>query len=278
MISPASRLTGRNLEQFGFRRRFNAIVLGIQRRTRMIRAAMSEIRLEAGDVLMVQGAPEDIRALRGHPDLILLEWSATDLPSPFHARRATATFLGTVLLAATGVLPIVIAAVLGAAGMIVTGCLTARQAARAIDRTVFMMMGAALALGVALEATGGASYLADALLRALGEASIGDVATLPSGVTVPAYRGIPIVPNDWNPVNQTTGSLTTGTTVMAGTLDDGSGLHGISGLTAANAAGIVVEEVGIAEAKDETITRVKWYSGLAMFSELGLAALTGVSN
>ena len=170
MISPASRLTGRNLEQFGFRRRFNAIVLGIQRRTRMIRAAMSEIRLEAGDVLMVQGAPEDIQALRGHPDLILLEWSATDLPSPFHARRATAAFLGTVLLAAAGIVPIVIAAVLGAAAMLVTGCLTARQAARAIDRTVFMMMGAALALGVALEATGGASYLADALLRALAGA------------------------------------------------------------------------------------------------------------
>lgn len=120
------------------------------------------------------------------------------------------------------------------------------------------------------------SYLA--LLRALGGASIGDVVELPSGTTVPAYRGIPIFKNDWIPTNQTQGSLTTGTTVLAGTLDDGSRTHGIAGLTAQNAAGLMVEEVGIHQTKDETITRVKWYSGLALFSLKGLAALKGVSN
>ena len=67
--------------------------------------------------------------------------------------------------------------------------------------------------------------------------------------------------------------------VFAGTLDDGSMSHGISGITAANeAAGMQVEEVGISETKDETITRVKWYCGLALFSLKGLAALKGVTN
>ncbi len=117
-----------------------------------------------------------------------------------------------------------------------------------------------------------------ALLRALGGAGIGEVVTLPSGQSVPAYRGVPIFRNDYMPVNQTTGALTTGTTVLFGTLDDGSRMHGIAGLTAANQAGMVVERVGIHQSKDETITRVKWYSGLALFSLKGLAALTGVSN
>lgn len=120
------------------------------------------------------------------------------------------------------------------------------------------------------------SYLA--LLRALGGASIGDVVTLPSGTVVPAYRGIPIFKNDWLPTNQTQGSLSTGTTMLAGTLDDGSRTHGIAGLTASNAAGLLVEEVGVHQSKDETITRVKWYSGLALFSLKGLAALKGISN
>jgi hypothetical protein len=121
------------------------------------------------------------------------------------------------------------------------------------------------------------SYLA--LLRALGGASIGDVVQLPSGTTVPAYRGIPIFKNDWMPTNQTRGSASgTCTTVLAGTLDDGSRTHGIAGLTASNAAGLNVEEVGIHQSKDETITRVKWYSGLALFSLKGLAALSGVTN
>lgn len=120
------------------------------------------------------------------------------------------------------------------------------------------------------------SYLA--LLRALGGASIGDVVTLPNGSQVPAYRNIPIFRNDYFPVNQTKGATTTCTSVIAGTLDDGSMMHGISGITAANANGLQIEEVGISETKDETITRVKWYCGMALFSEKGIGALTGITN
>ena len=117
-----------------------------------------------------------------------------------------------------------------------------------------------------------------ALLRSLGGASIQDTVQLPSGASIPAYRGIPLLRNDYIPVDQTTGSLTTGTSMFAGTFDDGSEMHGIAGLTAANSAGIVVEDVGASETKDERITRVKWYVGLANFSEKGLAVLTGLSN
>lgn len=120
------------------------------------------------------------------------------------------------------------------------------------------------------------SYMA--LLRGLGGASIGDVVELPSGETVPAYRGVPMFRNDWVPINQTTGANNTTTTFFAGTLDDGSRQHGISGLTAAMAAGISVVDVGESETKDERIWRVKWYSGLALFSELGLAAASGITN
>jgi len=167
MVSPASRIIGQTVDQIGFRRLYNVAILGIQRRTRMLRAGPSEIRLEAGDVLLVQGEPDSISALRGNPDMILMEWSAADLPSPFHTRRAAAIFLGMVALAGSGVVPIVTAAVAAAAAMIATGCLTVRQAARAVDYTIIMMIGAALGLGVALEETGGASFLADTMIMAL---------------------------------------------------------------------------------------------------------------
>lgn len=114
------------------------------------------------------------------------------------------------------------------------------------------------------------------LLRALGGANITEVVTLPSGRTVPSYRGIPIFRNDWIPTNG--GAGTNETTIMAGTWDDGSGKHGISGLTAMDAAGIRITEVGESETKDETITRVKMYAGFAVFSELGIAAITEVTN
>jgi HK97 family phage major capsid protein len=117
-----------------------------------------------------------------------------------------------------------------------------------------------------------------ALLRALGGAGIGETITLPSGKTVPTYRGIPIFRNDYIPINQTRGSSSACTSIMMGTLDDGSMSHGIAGLTASGNAGISVEEVGTSETKDETITRVKFYNGLANFSEKGLAMLNGINN
>lgn len=120
------------------------------------------------------------------------------------------------------------------------------------------------------------SYMA--LLRGLGGASINEVVQLPSGREVPGYRGVPIFKNDWLPINQTKGSGSAQTTIMAGTLDDGSRMHGIAGLTAEQAAGIQVVPVGESETKDESITRIKWYSGLALFSEKGLAAADGITD
>ena len=117
-----------------------------------------------------------------------------------------------------------------------------------------------------------------ALLRGLGGATIGDVVTLPSGRQVPAYRGVPIFRNDFIATNQTKGSATNTTTLFAGTLDDGSGKHGIAGLTAMGEAGIRVTEIGESETKDESITRVKMYCGLANFSQLGLYAMPGITD
>lgn len=116
------------------------------------------------------------------------------------------------------------------------------------------------------------------LLRGLGGASISEVVTLPSGATVPAYRGVPIFRNDYIPINQTQGTSTTCTTIFAGTLDDGSRTQGIAGLTASEASGIQVVDVGESETKDEHIWRIKWYSGLALFSLKGLAAVKGINN
>lgn len=117
-----------------------------------------------------------------------------------------------------------------------------------------------------------------ALLRGLGGASIDDMYELPSGARVIAYSNVPIFRNDFIPVDQTKGASSNTTTIFAGTLDDGSRTHGIAGLTAANSAGIVVEDVGIHQSRDETITRVKWYCGLALFSEKGLALADGIKN
>jgi hypothetical protein len=115
-----------------------------------------------------------------------------------------------------------------------------------------------------------------ALLRALGGAAIMEVVEMPSGAKVMSYSEVPVFKNDYIPINQTYGNATNASSVICGTFDDGSRCCGVAGLTAEEAAGIVVEDVGTSETKDERITRVKWYSGMALFTEKGLAVAPGV--
>ncbi len=164
MIAPASRMIGRTLSQIGFRYKTHCIALGIQRRSRMIRARLTDIRLNAGDVLLVLGDPADIAALRGRTDVILIESSKAALPALHHAKRAMGILLAVVVLAASGLLPIVIPAVLGAMAMIFLGAINVRQAARALDSRIVTMIPAALAFGAALNETGGAAYLARVMI------------------------------------------------------------------------------------------------------------------
>ncbi|MCK7504775.1 MAG: SLC13 family permease [Desulfobacterales bacterium] len=79
--------------------------------------------------------------------------------------------LGVVITAAAGILPIAISASCGALVMILTGCLTWRDATRALSVQVIMIVAASLALGAAMLKTGAADYLARCFLAVMGEAN-----------------------------------------------------------------------------------------------------------
>lgn len=164
MISPASRMVDMSLEHVGFHKQFGTIVLGIQRRAKVVRRRMGRIRLEAGDVLLVAGQRHAIDSLRDSSDFVVLSGSKRDLPLPKKAPIAGGIFLGVISLAALGILSIPVAAIVGAVAMVATGCLNVRQATRAVDRKIFILVGAMLALGVALQASGGARFIADLML------------------------------------------------------------------------------------------------------------------
>ena len=167
MVAPASRMIDQTIGMVGFRRRFGCAVLGIQRRGRMARQAIGEIRLEAGDVLLVAGTKVAVDRLSDNPDLLLMTWAIRDVPQLQKARHAAAVFAITVLLAATGLVPISVAALVGAVATVLAGCLNLRQAVRAIDRTILVLVGSTLALGHALAATGGAEFIAVRALAVL---------------------------------------------------------------------------------------------------------------
>ena len=164
VVAPGSRLIGRTIEQIGFRHTTGCVVLGIQRRSRMIRSRMGEIRLESGDTLLLFGSSQAMRRLRTDRDLLLLEWSKSSIADPRKTLSARIIFGAVVFLAATGIAPIVLASFLGAVAMLATGCLNTRQAARAVDMRIYLLIGSAFALGSALQVTGGANLLASGVV------------------------------------------------------------------------------------------------------------------
>jgi di/tricarboxylate transporter len=117
--------------------------------------------LESGDVLLIQGQRDDVMALRGNHDIVLMEWSAKNLPATHHAKSAGVIFFLAVGLAATGILPIAISALAGAVGMVITDVVNVREAVRALDPKLVFLIASALALNAALKVTGGADFLAN---------------------------------------------------------------------------------------------------------------------
>lgn len=166
VVAPGSRLIGRTIQQIGFRHATGCIVMGIQRRSRMIRSRMGEIRLEAGDTLLLFGSSASMRQLRSDRDLLLMEWATTALVDPRRVNAARAIFAGVVLAAATSIMPIALASFLGAVAMVAAGCLNTRQATRAVDLRIYLLIGSAIALGTALQTTGGADLLATGVVVA----------------------------------------------------------------------------------------------------------------
>lgn len=160
VIAPGSRLIGRTPSEAGLRTQTDCVVLGLQRRSQMPRMPFTEIRLEAGDVLLIGGESASIKGLRPSRDLIAYEWSASEIPFRRAAPRALAIFALMISCVAFGLTTPAVAAITAAFGMIVTGCLNIRQAARSFDRRIYLLVATSLGLAKALEVTGGAETIA----------------------------------------------------------------------------------------------------------------------
>jgi hypothetical protein len=114
-----------------------------------------------------------------------------------------------------------------------------------------------------------------ALLRAAGGIQPAMIQIPNFGVPVLAHNGVPIVRNDFLPVNETQGSSSVCTSIYAARFNEVDGVHGLYG---GDSAGFVVEDIGTVQNKDATRTRLKWYTGMAMKSTKSLARLQGITN
>jgi di/tricarboxylate transporter len=124
---------------------------------------LHEQKLQASDVLLIQGDAEDIGRLKASGEVLVLD-GTTDLPRTRKAPLALAIMIGIVALAALRILPIEASALMGVMVLLVTGCLRWRDATNALSVQVILIIVSSLALGSALMKTGGADWLARVFL------------------------------------------------------------------------------------------------------------------
>jgi di/tricarboxylate transporter len=165
-VTLASSLRGVRLGDAQLKERFDVEILALHCADGALpfeTPGIHQRKLEASDVLLVQGDSWQIARLKTTSDLLVLDGKA-DLPRTRKAPLALAIMTGIVALAAFGVMPIESSALLGALLLIVTRCLTWRDATGALSAQVILIIAASLALGSALMRTGGADWLAQAFL------------------------------------------------------------------------------------------------------------------
>ncbi|MYJ18276.1 MAG: SLC13 family permease, partial [Gemmatimonadetes bacterium] len=151
VLSPHTRLVGQTLRQLSFRRKYGLMVLAIWREGRSHRTGLRDMPLRSGDALLVHGPRENLRVLASDPNFLVLTEGVQTPPRRRKAPVAAlilAVTLGPVLL---GWLPISIAAVGGAALMVLLGCLTMEEAYRSIEWQAVFLIAGMLPLGVALQ-------------------------------------------------------------------------------------------------------------------------------
>ena len=172
-VVQGSSLDGTSLAENQFIQRHRLVALALHRKGQNLWRAnerLKDLTLQTGDVLLVQGHNDALRAMKQSTELLLLDHSIT-LPRTDKALSALIITAATILLAATGVLPIAIAAIAGTGLMLLTQCLTLGAAVRAISPAIYFVVAASLALGMALQATGATAYLTDLFLYATQGAS-----------------------------------------------------------------------------------------------------------
>jgi di/tricarboxylate transporter len=151
-----------------FRRRYGVLVLGLWRRSITQPEQLGRTRLREGDVLVLQGNEDALARVSADRDFLLLVPFQAETRRRHKALLAAGIMLATIGLASSGWKPLPITMMIGAAAMLLTGCLTIRQAYRAIDAPMYLFVAGAIPLGLAMSKSGTADLLAGLIVGTVG--------------------------------------------------------------------------------------------------------------
>ena len=177
VIGPASPLVGASLKETGFRARYQAAVVAIHRADQRVEGKLGSVRLRVGDTLLLIAAPRFQGRWGDRSDFLLVSrLGGADPVRSDQAPVAAIVTVGVVVAAATGLLGILEASLVGAFAVVLSGILTPREASSAVDLNVIVVIAASFGLGSAVGSTGVAEDVAGGLVSAFE--GVGDRAVL----------------------------------------------------------------------------------------------------
>lgn len=176
MVAPGSHLVGNTLAGMRFGHTYRCRVHGLSRHRLSIRQPLDHVPLAVGDVLLLDAPQTSFAALRADPGLVVMGQHAQPRIDTRRAWLSALVLFGVIAVAGLGWLPIVAAALLGCVALVALRCLQPEEAYAAVDWRVILLLAGVLPLGIALQVSGGADWLAQFAIGSIGR--FGPVATL----------------------------------------------------------------------------------------------------
>lgn len=169
IISPGSALVGQKLKNIDFRGKYNAALLGIREREGLFSKLMRQEKAVSGDTLLLAVSKKELNTFNeNNEDFILISQPDFSQPESKKGFLTIGIVLTVILLASFNVLPILISAILGCLLLLITRCIEAEQAYKAVDWKVIFLLAGAMSFGVALEKTGLAALTGQGVISISG--------------------------------------------------------------------------------------------------------------
>jgi di/tricarboxylate transporter len=155
VVSPASELVGKTLQDVSFRSRYQAAVVAIHRAGARVRDKLGDVRLREGDTLLLLSDPDFAERWRNHGSFLLVSHlGGGPVTTTGRAWAVGAILAGMAASVVTGWLPTVEAVLLAALLLIAVGALSVSEARRAIDLDTLVVIAGSFGLGAAVQSSG----------------------------------------------------------------------------------------------------------------------------
>ena len=164
LVTQNSSLIGNALKDINFRNKFGSFVLAIRREGRTLREKIARIKLQFADTLLIFVPKSSFASLINNPDLAILQEHDISLHKVRFWWLAIAVIPLIMLFAATGIVDILQAALIGTVILFLVGAITPQEAYHSVNWSVIVMIAAFIPVGIAMERSGAAHILGSSII------------------------------------------------------------------------------------------------------------------